>query len=77
MEKLNIYRPLRAQAIYLKGNSKPLRDRIIFVSSNFLIVGKDINDTAPTWYNIDLVNRLEGVEPIDGPRHNQQIRFFA
>ena len=30
MKRLELTKPLKAKAIYLKGNSKPLRDRIIF-----------------------------------------------
>lgn len=62
MERLNVNKPLRVQAIYFKGNGKPLRDRIVWVAANFLVVARDENDTAPTWYNVDKVDRLEGVE---------------
>lgn len=61
MKKLNLNKPLEVQAIYFKGNSKPLRNRIVFIADNFLIVGQDEEDTAPTWYNMDKVEKLEGV----------------
>ena len=67
MKKLNIDKPLKVQALYLKGNSKPLRNRIVFIASNFLIVAQDEEDTAPTWYNVDKVDKLEGVEQIPDP----------
>ena len=75
MKRLELTKPLKAKAIYLKGNSKPLRDRIIFIAGNFLVVAKDEEDTAPTWYNVDQVNRLEGVEQMQEPRR-QQAHFF-
>ena len=75
MKRLELTKPLKAKAIYLKGNSKPLRDRIIFIAGNFLVVAKDEEDTAPTWYNVDQVNRLEGVEQMQEPRR-QQAYFF-
>lgn len=78
MQNLNVNRPLKAKAIYLKGNNnKPLRDRCVYIAGNFLIVGQDENDTAPTWYNIDQVIKLEGVEAIPEARNPQQIRLFT
>lgn len=64
MEKLNINMPLTAKAVYLKGNSKPLRDRVIYIAGNFLVVGQNETDDAPVWYNVDKVDRLEGVAKI-------------
>ena len=78
MQRININKPLKCKAIYLKGNNnKPLRDRCVYIAGNFLIVGQDENDTAPTWYNVDQVNKLEGVEQIPEQRSAQQIRFFT
>ena len=76
MERLNLSRPLKAKAIYIKGNSKPLRDRTVFIAGNFLIVAKDAEDTAPTWYNVDQVNRLEGVTQ-EPPQATRQLRLFT
>lgn len=64
MEKLNINMPLRAKAVYLKGNSKPLRDRLIYIAGNFLVVAREEEDEEPVWYNVDKVDRLEGVAKI-------------
>lgn len=65
MEKLNINIPLKAKAVYLKGNSKPLRDRLIYIAGNFLVVAHDEDDDeGPVWYNVDKVDRLEGVTKI-------------
>ena len=77
VKRLDINKPLKVKGIYIKGNSKPLHDRICFIAGNFLIVAKDENDTAPTWYNVDQVNKLEGVEQIPEQRSAQQIRFFT
>lgn len=76
MTKLELTKPYKAKAIHLKGNSKPLRDRIVFIAGNFLVVAQDMNDTAPTWYNVDQVNRLEGVEVIAEPPQQRQAVFF-
>ncbi len=76
-QRINVNKPLRVKAIYLKGsNNKPLRDRIVWIAYNFLVVAQDENDTAPTWYNVDKVDKLEGVEEIpDKPRRQQAIFF--
>lgn len=74
MNKLNINKPLKVAALFLKGNTKPLRNRIVFIAGNFLIVGQDEEDTRPTWYNMDKVDRLEGVEEL--PHPNNRGYFF-
>ena len=78
MQRININKPLKCKAIYLKGNNnKPLRGRHIYIAGNFLIVGQDENDTAPTWYSVDQVIKLEGVEALPATRNPQQIRLFT
>ena len=79
MEKLQANKPLRAAAIYFKDEQQPLQNRLIWVAGNFLVVAQDENDTAPTWYNVDRVGRLEGVQQLrDVPqtRLEQRISFF-
>jgi hypothetical protein len=77
MQRININKPLKCKAIYLKGNNnKPLRDRHIYIAGNFLIVGQDENDTAPTWYNVDQVVKLEGVEEIPAHPRKTGAYFF-
>ena len=76
MLKLELTKPYKAKAIHLKGSSKALRDRIVFIAGNFLVVAQDMNDTAPTWYNVDQVNRLEGVEQIAEPPQQRRAVFF-
>lgn len=77
MQRISINKPLKCKAIYIKGNNnKPLRDRLIYIARSFLIVGQDDNDTAPTWYNVDQVIKLEGVEEIPAPPRNAGIAFL-
>lgn len=76
VKRLDLNKPLKVKGIYIKGNSKPLHDRICFIAGNFLIVAKDENDTAPTWYNVDQVNKLEGVEQIPEPPRRTGAYFF-
>ena len=76
VKRLDLNKPLKVKGIYIKGNSKPLHDRICFIAGNFLIVAKDENDTAPTWYNVDKVDKLEGVEEISDKPRRQQAIFF-
>ena len=58
-------RPLKARAIYFKGSQEPLINRIIWVAGNFLVVANDKDDTAPTWFNVAKIDRLEGVEEME------------
>lgn len=79
MERFIANKPLRAAAIYFKGKLPPLRNRIVWVAGDFLVVAKDENDTAPTWYNVDRIDRLEGVEQmreVPQTRLEQRIAFF-
>ena len=76
VKRLELNKPLKVKAIYIKGNSKPLRDRCVYIAGNFLVVAKDEEDTAPTWYNVDQVNKLEGVEQIPEPPRQQRAYFF-
>ena len=71
MQRISIDKPLRVKAIYLKGNTEPLQDKLVWIAYNFLVVAQDENDTAPTWYNVDNVDRLEGVEEL--PKIGQPV----
>lgn len=73
MHRISMDKPLKAKAVYLKGKQHPLRDRIIWLYGNFLLVAKDSEDTAPTWYNVDRVDRLEGVEEIPNQKQQRTI----
>ncbi len=73
MRRISMDQPLKAKAIYFKGKQQPLRDRVIWISGNFMLVAKDIEDTAPIWYNVDRVDRLEGVEVIPNQRQQRAV----
>lgn len=77
MERISVNKPLRAKAIYFKGKSQPLRNRLVWVAGNFLVVAQDEFDTAPTWYNADRVDKLEGVEQLrEEPQTRLQAMYF-
>lgn len=64
VEKLILNKPLKAKAVHILNNPEPLEDRVIWIAGSFVVVGKDENDSAPTWYNQSVVMKLEGVEPL-------------
>lgn len=77
MERISINKPLRVKAIYFKGKSQPLRNRLVWVAGNFLVVAQDEFDAAPTWYNVDRVSELVGVEQIrEEPQTRLQTMFL-
>ena len=45
--------------VFADGNI--LHDKIIVLNGQFLVVFDDM-DTAPDWYNIDLIEKMEDVE---------------
>lgn len=51
----------QVEALYIKGQEEPIKDCAVFFLDNFVIVATDQNETAPTWYNINIVEKLEGV----------------
>ena len=75
-QRANINKPLRVKAIYLKGNDKPLLDKIVCVYYNFLVVAENENDSSPTWYNIDTIDRLECVEEMADKTRQTRISIF-
>ena len=75
-QRANINKPLRVKAIYLKGNNKPLLDRIVWIYYNFLVVAENENDSSPTWYNIDMIDRLESVEEMADKARQTRISIF-
>lgn len=70
--------PFKCAAVYLKDSKEPLQNKIVYIMDNFLIVAADEEDTAPTWYNMDRVDRLEGVEAPakDGNKQALRISFL-
>lgn len=67
MIKINPNRMLTATAVYFKDDKKPIYNCILFVLDRFLIVGMDPDDDAPTWYNIDTIDRITGVNHWTAP----------
>ena len=63
-EKQIANKPLRARAVHILNNPEPLEDRVIWFFGDFVIVGLNDMDSAPTWYNQSIVMKLEGVEPL-------------
>lgn len=57
----NINKPLQVEAIYIKDEPEPLKNCVVFILDRFVIVARDMNDGAPVWYNINRVEKLEGV----------------
>lgn len=74
-QRINVNKPVKIKAIFLKGSNKPLRDRIAWIAVNFLVVAQDENDQAPTWYNVDQISRLEGVEII--PEQPKKMQLWS
>lgn len=73
MQKIYTNRLLRIDAVYIRGNSKPLRDRYAFIFGRFLILGESEDDSKPKWYNLDRIDRLEGVEQLPAARYSQAV----
>lgn len=63
-EQLITNKPLKAKAVYILNAPEPLKDRVIWFFGDFVIVGLNDMDSAPTWYNQSIVMKLEGVEPL-------------
>lgn len=38
-----------------------LHNKMVYITDRFIIVADSETDTAPTWYNIDLIDRMDGV----------------
>lgn len=66
----------KAEAIYIKNQKIPRKDCYFVVADCFMIVAKDMNDSAPVWYNIDMIERLEGVEAGTKECTDAKIRLF-
>lgn len=67
MVKVNPNRLLTAQALYFKDDKEPLQNCCIYLVDHFAIVGTHENDNEPTWYNVDLIDRIENVKPYEEP----------
>ena len=70
MQKINPNRPLKVDRIYLKDRIEPLENCEVFIMDRFLIASKE-NVAAPTWYNLDYVEKLVGVELLKQEQQNK------
>ena len=61
MQRINTNRPLKVERIYLKGHAQPIENCEVLIMERLLIVSEG-EDTAPTWYNLDCIEKLVGVE---------------
>lgn len=69
---------LSVQTINFMGSAEhvPLHDKYVWLNGDFIIVANDINDSAPTWYNVATVASMDGVEVVQAQRSNQ-MRLFT
>lgn len=74
LKAIEISRPLKVGRIVL-DDAEPLTDKIIFLTDNYLIVADGENDDHPTWYNKNIIARLEGVEVIERPYMMQEVKI--
>lgn len=70
-------KPLHVKLIHL-ANGDTLEDKTVFIVSGFLIVEADNPEQAPTWYNLQNVEALQGVTMPEQPAKPQQriVRFL-
>ena len=64
MKKINTNKVFHAESIYFNSGEAALHDKMILFVDNFLIVGNDVNDTAPTMYNVNEIKKIEGAEDL-------------
>lgn len=69
---------LRVRTIHFMDGveHEPISDVFAWVTDNFIIVANDINDTAPSWYNVATVASMEAVEVVQSRRSNE-MRLFT
>lgn len=65
-------RLLKVKRIVLKNGKKPVSDCVVWMNGAFAVVGTDETDTAPTWYNVDTIEKMEGVEVME-PRKARTV----
>lgn len=75
MNRLRFNNPVRCQSVCLKDGSK-LNDCLVYILDFFVIVAIEGQEDAPTWYNADLIERLEGVQSIPDQKKNNNNIFF-
>ena len=78
-EGLIANRPLLAKEVYIVNTPEPIKNCVVWIAGNFVVIGRDENDTAPTWYNAKLICKMTGVEALREPpqtRLEKQLRFI-
>lgn len=61
MLKINFNKPLQVEAVYIKGQPDPIKNCAVFILDRFVVIEADPEGTSPIWYNVNLVEKLEGV----------------
>ena len=74
MIKINPNRMLTAAAVYFKDDKEPIKDCVLFILDKFAIIARDPDDGIPTWYNIDLIDRIECVGYWTAPTQKTQTQ---
>lgn len=52
-----------AESIHLKGKEEPIENSFVCFTDRFAIVSPDAEGIKPTWYNIDQIDKIVGIEP--------------
>ncbi len=56
---------LKAESVHFKDDiHEPIFDCTCAIIQGFLVIENENEDVPPTWYNIDLIERMKGVETI-------------
>lgn len=79
MGGLMLNKCLLVKEVYLMNTIEPLKDCIVWMAGDFVIIAQDENDTAPTWYNSRIVTKLKGAQVLREPprtRLENQMRFI-
>ena len=61
MMRINTNKPLKVEAVYIKGQPDPIRNCVVFLLDPFVIIARDQSDTEPDWYNVQLIEKMEKV----------------
>ena len=61
MAIINTNKPLHAEAVYFKGRPDPLKNCDVLILGNFAIISNDPDEITPTWYNTNLIEKMEGI----------------
>lgn len=78
-EGLIANRPLLAKEVYIVNTPEPIKNCVVWIAGTFVVIGRDENDTAPTWYNSRIVTKLKGAQVLREPprtRLENQMRFI-